>query len=231
MVKENIPGVCVPELPEDPADYLEYLYNLNLFETVSYSSEDKDRTKQYQVEAQRMIAQQRFTNEGEFLKSLDMVSVVEGFTKFNIPRVAQLSQRSNQFNLRTIRYSEGDIEKMQDDPAFHCFSFTLEDKFGDNGLICVIIMKTQEDNSLFIDTWFMSCRVLKRGMENFALNTIVSYANSFGFMRIIGEYKPTLKNEMVSNHYKILGFKEVDKTHWILEITNYKDRECYINKK
>ena len=101
MVRENVPGVTVPELPEDPGEYLEYLYSLNLFETASYSEGDKDRTKQYQVEAQRVSLQKSFTNEADFLKSLDMVSEVKGFDSFNTPRVAQLSQRSNQFNLRT----------------------------------------------------------------------------------------------------------------------------------
>jgi FkbH-like protein len=161
MVREYVPGVLVPELPEDPADYLEYLYDLNLFETVSYSTGDQDRTRQYQAEARRSQIQKNFTNEDDFLKSLDMVAVVENFTGFNIPRVAQLSQRSNQFNLRTVRYTEGDIEQIKNDKNCHCFSFTLEDRFGDNGLICVIIMRTRDSKTLFIDTWLMSCRVLK----------------------------------------------------------------------
>lgn len=97
MVRENVAGVTVPELPEDPSDYLEFLYSQNLFETASYSEDDKERTKQYQVEAKRVSMQKSFTNDADFLKSLDMVSVVKGFDKFNIPRVAQLSQRSNQF--------------------------------------------------------------------------------------------------------------------------------------
>uniref|UniRef100_UPI000B0CE234 HAD-IIIC family phosphatase n=1 Tax=Bacteroides fragilis TaxID=817 RepID=UPI000B0CE234 len=109
MVREHVPGVTVPELPEDPGDYLEYLYTLNLFETASFSEDDKDRTKQYQIEAKRVSLQQSFTNEAEFLKSLVMVSEVKGFDKFNTPRVAQLSQRSNQFNLRTVRYTEAEI--------------------------------------------------------------------------------------------------------------------------
>ena len=115
IVRENIPGITVPELPEDPGEYLEYLYGLNLFETASYSSLDKDRTAQYQVEARRVKLQKTFTNEADFLRSLDMTSVVSGFTRFNTPRVAQLSQRSNQFNLRTIRYTEADIERMAAD--------------------------------------------------------------------------------------------------------------------
>ena len=156
MVRENIPGITVPELPEDPAKYLEYLYSLNLFETASYSNLDKDRTKQYQVEAQRVSLSKTFTNEADFLKSLNMVSVVSGFTKFNTPRVAQLSQRSNQFNLRTVRYTDADIEALANDPSVIDLSFTLEDKFGDNGLIAVVIMKPLNKETLFIDTWFMS---------------------------------------------------------------------------
>lgn len=233
MVRENIPGITVPELPEDPGDYLEYLYSLNLFETASYSQADKDRTKQYQVEAQRVSLQKTFDSEADFLKSLNMVSVVSGFTKFNTPRVAQLSQRSNQFNLRTIRYTEADIEALTADPDVIGLSFTLEDKFGDNGLIAVVIMKEQDAETLFVDTWFMSCRVLKRGMENFTLNTMVEYAKEKGYKRIIGEYLPTLKNKMVAQHYESLGFQPLSDTptaQYLLEIDKYNNRECYIKK-
>ena len=230
MVRENVPGVCVPELPEDPGDYLEYLYSLNLFETASYSAGDKDRTKQYQTEAMRVQAAQKFTNEADFLKSLDMVSVVEGFTHFNTPRVAQLSQRSNQFNLRTVRYTDGEIAALGASDKHVCLSFTLEDKFGDNGLICVIIMEKRDAKTLFVDTWFMSCRVLKRGMENFTLNTMVEYAKELGFERIVGEYIPTLKNGMVKEHYTNLGFSPIGDNLYELNIQGYKPRECYIRK-
>lgn len=230
IVRENVPGICVPELPEDPGDYLEYLYSLNLFETASYSSGDKDRTIQYQTEAKRVQAAQKFTNEADFLKSLNMVSVVEGFTSFNTPRVAQLSQRSNQFNLRTVRYTDGEIAALGASDNHACFSFTLEDKFGDNGLICVIIMEKSDEKTLFIDTWFMSCRVLKRGMENFTLNTIVAWAKEHGFERIIGEYIPTLKNGMVKDLYSNLGFSPITENTYELDVNAYEPRECYIAK-
>ena len=233
MVRENIPGITVPELPVDPGDYLEYLYSLNLFETASYSNADKDRTKQYQVEAKRVSLQKTFSNEADFLKSLDMISVVSGFTKFNTPRVAQLSQRSNQFNLRTIRYTEADIEALAQDPEVIDLSFTLEDKFGDNGLIAVIIMKPQDAETLFVDTWFMSCRVLKRGMENFTLNTMVERAKAAGYKRIVGEYLPTPKNKMVEQHYPDLGFTKIEDAvtaQYELDVIAYQPRECYITK-
>ena len=232
IVRENIPGITVPELPEDPAMYLEYLYSLNLFETASYSNADKDRTKQYQVEAKRVSLSKTFTNEADFLKSLNMVSTVSGFTKFNTPRVAQLSQRSNQFNLRTIRYTEADIEAMAKDPDVIDLSFTLEDKFGDNGLIAVIIMKKRDQETIFVDTWFMSCRVLKRGMENFTLNTMVELAKAKGYKQIVGEYIPTPKNKMVESHYPNLGFTKIESEsqQYVLDPENYRPRECYIVK-
>lgn len=234
LVRENVPGVLVPELPEDPGNYLEYLYSLNLFETASYSSADKDRTKQYQIEAKRVATAKKYTNEADFLKSLNMVSVVSGFTNFNTPRVAQLSQRSNQFNLRTVRYTEDDISAIEADDKQKGFAFTLEDKFGDNGLIAVVILQELTEDTLFIDTWFMSCRVLKRGMENFTLNTIVDWAKSHGYHKMVGEYLPTLKNGMVKDHYKTLGFGPIEgagTSQWLLNLDSYIDRECYIELK
>ena len=230
IVRENIPQICVPELPEDPAEYLEYLYTLNLFETVSYSNEDAERTKQYQVEAQRATLQQKFTNEDDFLKSLDMISVVESFNKFNTPRVAQLSQRSNQFNLRTVRFTEADIEQLGVSGAHFTFSFTLEDKFGNNGMICVVILEKEDADTLFINTWLMSCRVLKRGMEHFVLNTIASHAKEQGYKILKGEHIPTAKNEMVKDHYKNLGFEQSGE-HWVLDAVGYENKKCFITIK
>lgn len=230
LVRENIPGITVPELPEDPAQYLEFLYSLNLFETISFSNEDVERTKLYQVEAERIIAQQKYLNEDEFLQSLNMLSVVEKFNKFNSPRVAQLSQRSNQFNLRTVRYTVADIERMAESTDYFTFAFTLEDKFGDNGLICVVILHKESEHTLFIDTWFMSCRVLKRGMENFVLNTIVAAAKTNGFAVLKGEYIETSKNEIVRDHYSVLGF-EKDSQYWRLDLLSYQERKNHISRK
>jgi FkbH-like protein len=230
IVRENIQGITVPELPEDPADYLEFLYQQNLFETISFSGEDAERTKQYQVEAQRTMLQKSFNNEDDFLKSLNMVSLVEPFNKFNTPRVAQLSQRSNQFNLRTIRYTEADIESFANSQNFFPLTFTLEDKFGDNGLISVILLRKSNEDSLFIDTWLMSCRVLKRGMENFVLNEIVNVAKQNNFRTIIGEYIATAKNAMVKDHYKNLEFVQKD-DQWILNVLDYEPRKTFIRNK
>lgn len=230
IVRENIPEICVPELPEDPAEYLEQLYSLNLFETVSVSADDEKRTQQYQTEAKRVALQQTFVNENEFLQSLNMQSLVEGFTAFNTPRVAQLTQRSNQFNLRTVRYTEGDVKVLSNSDKHFCFAFSLADKFGDHGLISVVILEKENNETLFIDTWLMSCRVLKRGMENFVTNILVEFARENGFAKLKGEYLATAKNEMVKDHYLRLGF-EPEENHWIMTVKNYQLKECFITKK
>jgi len=230
IVRQNLPTVCVPELPKDPAVWLEFLYGENLFETVSFSQEDKERTQQYREQAERTSFEQSFTNESDFLKSLEMKCEVECFTKFNIPRVAQLSQRSNQFNLRTVRYSEIDIQNLASNENYKNFAFSLKDKFGDNGLIAVVVLEKQGKN-LFIESWFMSCRVLKRGMENLTLNTIVKYAKENKFEKIIGEYLPTAKNILVQNHYQNLNFVLLGDGKFELNVCDYAEKECFIEIK
>jgi FkbH-like protein len=234
IVREHIEGITVPELPDDPALYLEYLYSLNLFETASYSVADKDRTRQYQVEAQRVQLARTFDSESDFLQSLGVVSAVSGFTTFNTPRVAQLTQRSNQFNLRTIRYTETEIAALAADTAVIDLAFTLEDRFGDNGLIAVIIMRPIDEQTLFVDTWLMSCRVLRRGVEDFVLNTMVARARAAGYHQIVGEYLPTPKNAMVAHHYESLGFEPLSTTEtnrFALHLDHYQPRTCYIEEK
>lgn len=230
MVREAIPSITVPELPEDPADYLEYLYTLNLFETISLSDEDRERTKRYQTQAQRESEMGKYNNEDDFLAGLNMCSDVESFNPFNTPRVAQLSQRSNQFNLRTIRYTEAEVANLAGSQDRYTFSFTLEDKYGDNGIICVVILKKDSDDTVFIDTWLMSCRVLKRGMEHFTLNTLVAAAKKNGFRYLKGEYLPTAKNEMVKEHYLRLGF-QASGNYWLLDANTYEDKKTYVKLK
>lgn len=234
MVRENIAGIEVPEMPEDPAEWLEYMYGLNLFETASYSGADAERTRQYQAEARRVTLAKSFDSEADFLRSLDMKATVSGFTPFNTPRVAQLSQRSNQFNLRTVRYTEADVAALAADGQTVCLALTLEDRFGDNGLVAVVVMKPIDSESLFVETWLMSCRVLKRGMEDFTLNTMVAVAKERGYKRIVGEYLPTAKNAMVADHYRKLGFAEVKgsaSSRWALETDGYIPHECCIENK
>lgn len=230
FVRENIPELIVPEMPPEPEEYVNYLQALNLFETATFSLSDTDRTSQYKNEAERVSFSKAFANEDDFLNNLKMTSVVNAFNKFTIPRVAQLTQRSNQFNLRTVRYSEGEVEKISSNRDYLTFTFTLQDKFGDNGLISVAILRKEDKDTLFIDTWIMSCRVLKRTMESFVLNEIVNAAAEAGYKKIHGEYLPTPKNGMVKDHYMELGFEATDSGGWILDIPGYNSKKTFITK-
>ena len=226
MVRENIKGITVPELPEDPTEYLSYLQSLNLFETASLSKADSYRTKQYQNEAKRVEVKASFANENDFLASLDMKCKVEGANVFSIPRIAQLTQRSNQFNLRTKRYTDQQIIKMNESNEFEIFTFFLSDKFGDHGLVSLIILEKREA-SIFIDTWIMSCRVLRRGLEQFVLNQIITFASENKYSTIMGEYLPTNKNKLVENHFTEMGFT-FENNIYKLEVESYKTKKSHI---
>ncbi len=229
MVRENIPEITVPELPPDPAEYLKFLRRSNLFETGSFSPEDHKRTQRYREEAKRAVLKEQFADEDKFLLNLNMKSAVESFNGFNIPRVAQLTQRSNQFNLRTIRYTEQDIYKLSVNRSFINLAFSLKDKFGHYGIISVVILKKENNSTLFIDTWIMSCRVLNRTMENFIMNIIVEKAKENNFTTVIGEYLPTKKNSLVKNLYEKLGFTKNENVY-ILKTDNYNNLKTYIEK-
>lgn len=228
LVRQMIPEIEVPELPEDPALYLEYLQRCNYFDTVSYAGENSDRTKQYQAEFERNKLQQQFTSIDDYLISLDMVAEVKPFEPVRYARIAQLTQRSNQFNLRTVRYTEDEIERVANDPNYLTLYYTLRDKFGDHGLISVVILKKLSDKTVFIDTWLMSCRVLKRGMEEFIINKLVETAGINGFDEILAEYIPTAKNSMVKDIYSVMGFSEKEENHYQLDVKAYQKKQCYI---
>ncbi|CAN5285987.1 HAD-IIIC family phosphatase [soil metagenome] len=229
MVKTHIADITVPELPEDPAEYLPYLYTQNLFETISFTEEDIKRTKQYQEEAHRTVLQQSFVNEDEFLLSLQMTAVVKPIDKFTLPRAAQLTQRSNQFNLRTVRYSEEQMKQVVDDKEKYSLTISLKDKFGDYGLISLLILEKRSDEELFIDTWIMSCRVLKRGVENFVTNELVGLAQENNIKFITGEYLPTPKNGIVKDHYLNLGFIPKENIRQ-LNTNEYQLKKTFIKK-
>ena len=228
LVRTSLPEVFVPELPEDPAHYLPFLSSMNLFETMSFSGQDISRTKQYQEEAKRKSIQQNFTDMDEFLQSLEMKAKIQPFQEVNLPRIAQLTQRSNQFNLRTIRYSEAEISNIRESDQHLSLEVSLEDKFGKYGLISVLILEKRIDKTLFIDTWLMSCRVLKRGVEKAVLNQLVLEAKREGYQQIVGEYLPTKKNVIVANHYADLGFRENGVGEWVLDISGYEPKEHFI---
>jgi FkbH-like protein len=231
IVKREIPEVTVPDLPEDPAEYLSFLYQQNLFETTSFTEADSKRNDQYREEAGRAVLQQSFTNEAAFLQSLEMTAEIKPIDKFTLPRAAQLTQRSNQFNLRTIRYTEEQLKEICNDKNIFTFTITLKDKFGDYGLISLLILKKTAPDTIFIDTWIMSCRVLKRNVEEVALNQLVDLAQQQQCKKIAGEYIATTKNGLVKDHYKNLGFSTDSNNVWQLETGSYKPKNNFIQIK
>jgi FkbH-like protein len=220
LVRESFPALRVPEMPEDPSEYVSYLQSLNLMEAGSYTAGDAKRTIEYQAEVKRHEAKEKFVDPGAFLQSLEMRAKVSPFEPFNFPRIAQLTQRSNQFNLRTARYSEKQVEELALSPLHETLTIELRDRFGDNGLISVVILDRQAE-SFFIDTWLMSCRVLGRGVEQFVLNTLVEKARASGVTQLVGEYLETAKNGMVREHYPKLGFVPLTPGRWTLEVADF----------
>ena len=209
-VKENIPEITVPDLPIDPANYLSFLYQENLFETISVSDLDKSRANLYQTEYERVKSKSTFTDLSDYMTNLKMTSEIELLTSFNIPRVSQLSHRSNQFNLRTIRYTENDLDRIMKSDNDYGLVFDLKDKFGSHGIISFVILNKISPKEIFIENWAMSCRVLERGMEQFILNYITEFSKKRGFSIVTAEYIETKKNIIVKDLYEKLGFSSFE---------------------
>jgi FkbH-like protein len=229
LVRELLPEVIVPELPEDPSAVVAFLSELDLFETTSFSSEDRNRAAQYRREAQRREAAAGRANVQDFLQSLDMRAVVARFDQFHLPRIAQLMQRSNQFNLCTRRLTESQCRALAQDDAFLPLYATLADRFGDHGLIAAIVLERSQE-ALMIRDWLMSCRVLARGVEQFLMNRVMRQAAQLGLTRVIGEYVPTAKNAMVRDFYQQFGFVRVSASgnQWMLEVAAFQPKETFI---
>ena len=224
------PEVEVPEMPEDNANWLEFLKDKNYFETISISEEDRIRAESYIKEAKREEHKQNFKTEEEFLESLEMEIEWGVADKFTWPRIFQLIQRSNQFNVRGIKYSEAEYKEIIYNKKNHIFYFKLKDKFGDYGLISAIILKETNQKEIYIDTLVMSCRVLKRGVENFIFNKIVEFGFEKSKDRVVGEYLKTDKNLMVEGLYEKYGFHTDDRIIWAIDINSYKMQKIFIKK-
>ena len=162
-------------------------------------------------------------------KALGMKAVCAPFDAFHIPRIAQLTQRSNQFNLRTVRYSEQEIEEIAANPRYVTRYYTLRDRFGEHGLIAVVILEKRE-NELFVNEWLMSCRVLKRGMEQFIADSILRAAREAGVARVVGEYIPTPKNAMVKDLYASMGFRPLGDGLYEARVDDYQNHQTFITE-
>ena len=229
LVRTMLPEVEVPELPEDPAEYTAFARTQNLFDTNSYSDEDRVRTERYLAEKSRTELSAGIDNYDDYLKALGMKAVCAPFDAFHIPRIAQLTQRSNQFNLRTVRYSEQEIEEIAANPRYITRYYTLRDRFGEHGLIAVVILEKRE-NELFVNEWLMSCRVLKRGMEQFIADSILHAAREAGVARVVGEYIPTPKNAMVKDLYASMGFRPLGDGLYEARVDDYQNHQTFITE-
>jgi FkbH-like protein len=206
LVREMLPQVGVPELPEDPALYIRTLLAAGYFEALSFSNEDAIRANMYQDNARRVALQKQAGHIEGYLRSLEMTMIFSPFDATGRARISQLINKSNQFNLTTRRYREVDVAAMEKDPNAFTMQVRLVDKLGDNGMISVIICRTNGDDWK-IDTWLMSCRVLGRGVEETVLDELCRHAAERRIKRLVGTYIPTARNKLVENHYANLGFK------------------------
>lgn len=190
----------------------------------------------YQAEAERKKIQVQFEDYEEYLRSLEMVAAIRPFEPQYLSRIAQLTNKSNQFNLTTRRYTQAEIETVSQDEGFLTLYGKLEDKFGDNGVVSVVIGRIREEE-LHLELWLMSCRVLKRGMESAMMDEVVLHAKSKGIHKIVGYYYPTAKNGMVKDFYESQGFQKISgddegRTLWELEISGgYEKKNTIIKRK
>jgi FkbH-like protein len=205
IVRQFVPEVTTLLLGPDPSDYVAQLADSRLFEPRSITSEDAERTSQYRSEAQRKALAASVTDMASYLESLQMEGVISEFAPVDVPRLSQLINKSNQFNLTTRRRSEAEVLAVMNDPACAAYSMRLKDRFGDHGLISIVIGR-KEGATMHLDTWLMSCRVLKRQVEEEVLNEIARLAKIRGCARLEGVYLPTPKNEMVRDFYGRMGF-------------------------
>ena len=211
LVKSRLPEVTAVQLPDDPVFYSDTLNELGCFDNLNFSFEDKKRTKMYQAEVKRKKLKVKFNNISDYLSTLNMNLEIKKNDKFVAPRIAQLCQRTNQFNLTTKRYTEGDIKKFIKNKNADVFSVRLKDKFGDMGIIGAAIVKYKEEKAE-IDSFILSCRSLGRGVENAFLYYCLSKIKKRGCKLVNGYYNKTKKNKQVEEFFDKRGFKLVGKT-------------------
>lgn len=210
LIRRELPMVSVPELPEDPALYARCIADAGYFESLAITADDRARTEQYRANQQRATLAAATTDMGAYLRSLDMTLAWRRFDRTGLARVTQLINKSNQFNLTTRRYTEEEVAAVMADERAFGLQLRLTDRFGDNGIIAVVIGRLADAETVEIDTWLMSCRVLGRRVEQATLELIVAQAARLGAKRIVGRYRRTPKNNMVADHYPKLGFATIE---------------------
>jgi FkbH-like protein len=227
--RDALPAVAVPELPEDPSEWISVLQAAGYFEQPGFSREDQLRAGFYQANARRAAQLEKIGNHDDYLRSLEMTLSVAPFDAAGRKRIAQLISKSNQFNLTTRRYSETEVASVTANSGAVTLQARLEDIFGDNGMISTVIC-LEQDRRWEIDSWIMSCRVLGRRVEETILQHLVQQARAAGITDLIGRYIPTTKNGLVRDHFSKLGFTRTDaqpsgETTWRLAVNDYRDKD------
>lgn len=233
LIREELPMVAVPEMPEDPAEYVGCLAAAGYFEALELTAEDHRRTELYRANASRQALRQTATDMGSYLRGLDMKLVWSSFDDLGFRRIVQLINKTNQFNLTTRRYTDAEVEAVMRDEQALTLQLRLTDVHGDNGVIGVVVGFRNSEGDLVLDTWLMSCRVLGRGVEDATLNLIAARAKELGCTRIVGIYRPSAKNGMVRDHYRRLDFdllEELDdgSSRWVLPLHRFMERATHL---
>ncbi len=231
IIRGSLPGVAVPEL-SDVEQYIRIIDRSGFFEITSISEDDLERNRMYLENAKRTRLQSAFENYDDYLTSLDMKAEIRSFTPLYMPRIAQLTNKSNQFNLTTKRYSLSELEGILESPDYLTLYGKLTDRFGDNGIVSIIIgrIDSEERTLLHIDLWLMSCRVLMRNMEYAMMDELVKSATAIGIQKLRGYYFPTPKNAMVKDFYSLQGFQILSEDPTGATIWEYKLSLEYKNK-
>jgi FkbH-like protein len=222
LVRSALPEVATPEMPEDPAAYVDALAARHYFETASFSTEDIARTRYYAENSQREAASRAATDIAGFLKDLEMEADRGPADDFTLPRMAQLLARTNQFHPTTTRHSLTELRALAADPKGWVRWISLRDRFGDHGIVSVVVLRPVPE-ALIIDTWAMSCRVFSRGLEDLVFLEMIAAARKRGAHFLIGHYCPTPKNKPVADLFERLGFAfdgtENSGTRWVFEVS------------
>ena len=218
LLRMSIPEINTVELPKDPSTYAQILRNLNDFNTLKITKDDTHRKIMYKQEQNRQKLESSTENLNEYLKKLDIKIKIKLDDKFSISRISQLILKTNQFNLTTKRYQEEEIREFVKDETMIVGCSEVEDKFGENGITNVFIIKTKP-NEWIIDTFLLSCRIMGRGIEEGIIGKILEIAKNKGIKKITATFIPTEKNKPAENFLKNYGFKK-EKENWVFLLKN-----------
>ena len=225
-VRQMLPMVEVPDFPHKPYNLIPFYVNVvsQYFRIYSVTEEDSHKAEQYRANALRDTEKSKFDNYDDYLRSLDIKIDIASANDFNIQRIAQMTQKTNQFNLTTRRYTEVDIQKMLAN-GWLVYCMDVKDRFGDNGITGAVILKPFDDIKIEIDSLLLSCRVLGKGIEFAFLNYILNLLKNSGYNWVYSTYIPTAKNSQVADFYDKLDFKVMECND------NIKKYQIELNKK